>query len=798
MACIPTGGPRVLMTILIGCMIGFVAWAMAQGIVRLLHFHIATVQGFVTRGDYGTLWGFQFGWALAWGLVATLLVVVWHPPAGGSGVPETIGYLNGVDIKEIISVRTFIVKFLSCLCINASGLPVGAEGPIIHLGAMIGGGLSQGRSRIFLQSCGGDVWKRFRLSDYRRDFTTAGVAGGVSAAYGAPLGALIFAMEEVSSSWGPHLTVLIFMAGLCSALTAQMLNSAVAENFGSLQHTSLVDKAQAGPSNVLTLGIFPVAVLVGLVGGAAATGWTMLHATCFRLRSKFVTKFPKRRVAEVVVLLLLYPSACLGLLLHDQCSPVRDAFSANVKSRLLQGACPDGWYSPTSSLLLSTLGDRLVLLLSTDSLGLFPARALLIALALFWSVSLVATGSAVCPGMTMPALLQGAFIGRLIGVLLAQQNLAPADPGVVALIGAAAFFSGVSRQVLSVSIILLEIGGDVAYLFPLMLCSTVAKALADSASHSLYHTLIELKCIPFLPAELTVKHQHLIFVRDVMSDDVVTLPMVVKVRDLVQFLAHAKNTHHGFPVVVSRRTLREHARRRTKRMHDLAQAQDSSSSLNSSSSYSSRFKNSVNSLISKTHQDRPRVTADLFSFSDVEMSEKKTLAPPCSNPLVHVLEARGSSAAPDNLSLEFEDELVFGGLITRAQLNILMQFPSVFQDDQTTCDLSVKGAKILSLDRYLKMQDDLYFKSKKDQGIADSDMDKYLDLTPYVDPSAVSVTEDSTISMAYTLFKSVMLRHLVVLNAFGNVVGLLTRHDLLGHRITERYRARQGLSISVQ
>ena len=71
-------------------------------------------------------WFFAVGWSVCWAVLASLLVVVGHPPASGSGVPEVIGYLNGVDIKEIISIRTFVVKLFSCIFINISGLPVGA------------------------------------------------------------------------------------------------------------------------------------------------------------------------------------------------------------------------------------------------------------------------------------------------------------------------------------------------------------------------------------------------------------------------------------------------------------------------------------------------------------------------------------------------------------------------------------------------------------------------------------------------------------------------------------------------
>ena len=56
------------------------------------------------------------------------------PAAGGSGLPELIAYLNGTNVRRIFSLKTYVVKFISCLLAVASGLPVGPEGPMIALG----------------------------------------------------------------------------------------------------------------------------------------------------------------------------------------------------------------------------------------------------------------------------------------------------------------------------------------------------------------------------------------------------------------------------------------------------------------------------------------------------------------------------------------------------------------------------------------------------------------------------------------------------------------------------------------
>lgn len=101
--------------------------------------------------------------------------------------------------------RTSAIKFLSCaLCVGA-GLPVGPEGPMIFLGAALGGLVSQGststklirneqfRAKVdgVLTSMGKWAWpfKRFRNRGDQRDFMTAGCAAGVAAAFGSPVGA---------------------------------------------------------------------------------------------------------------------------------------------------------------------------------------------------------------------------------------------------------------------------------------------------------------------------------------------------------------------------------------------------------------------------------------------------------------------------------------------------------------------------------------------------------------------------------------------------------------------------------
>ncbi|CAL1547935.1 unnamed protein product, partial [Lymnaea stagnalis] len=69
-------------------------------------------------------------------------------------------------------------------------------------------------------------FERFKNPGDKRNFITAGVAAGVSAAFGAPVGGLLFCMEEVSSFWTKTLALQIFFCCIIATSTFDIFNSA--------------------------------------------------------------------------------------------------------------------------------------------------------------------------------------------------------------------------------------------------------------------------------------------------------------------------------------------------------------------------------------------------------------------------------------------------------------------------------------------------------------------------------------------------------------------------------------------
>jgi H+/Cl- antiporter ClcA len=89
------------------------------------------------------------------------------------------------------------VQILGSIGSVAGGLIVGKEGPLVHVGACIASILGQGGSVRY-----GMTWKwlRYLKNDRdRRDLVTCGAAAGVAAAFRAPVGGVLFALEEVTS-----------------------------------------------------------------------------------------------------------------------------------------------------------------------------------------------------------------------------------------------------------------------------------------------------------------------------------------------------------------------------------------------------------------------------------------------------------------------------------------------------------------------------------------------------------------------------------------------------------------------
>jgi hypothetical protein len=87
------------------------------------------------------------------------------------------------------------------------------------------------------------------------------------------------------------------------------------------------------------------------------------------------------------------------------------------------------------------------------------------------------------------------------------------------------------RLTIAIAVIMVEISDDVHMLLPVLVAIMVAKWVADAATHSIYHTLLEVKCVPFLVHEPASKFSlDLLPISCAMRSPVVCLELHMKVR----------------------------------------------------------------------------------------------------------------------------------------------------------------------------------------------------------------------------------------------------------------------------
>jgi Chloride channel protein EriC len=162
-----------------GCLVGIVAAAF-----RLAIDH--GYAGFVMFAATADAYGFP-GWLaapLAGAVLVTLAVFLtrrFAPEAAGSGIQYIEGTMKGV-LPPIRWRRIVPVKFASGLAAMSAGLVLGREGPSIHLGGAIGAMI-------------GHV---ARVSDeHRHALSAAGAGAGLTVAFNAPVGGILFVAEEM-------------------------------------------------------------------------------------------------------------------------------------------------------------------------------------------------------------------------------------------------------------------------------------------------------------------------------------------------------------------------------------------------------------------------------------------------------------------------------------------------------------------------------------------------------------------------------------------------------------------------
>ncbi|NXG89571.1 CLCB protein, partial [Stercorarius parasiticus] len=450
---------RWLLMGLIGTAVGILGFLIHQIIDSLIKLKWDLVENYLqvskrsnlylSTGQDGNIhmtWLCALGFGLAMVVLSSGSALLICPAGSPCGLPEIIGYLNGTSIRHLFNIKTFLGTFVSCVLAVASGLFCGPEGPMIHLGALLGCGLSQLQSDtlgIHLP-----IFTRFRNSADKRGFITAGAGAGIASVFRAPIGGLLFTLEEVSSFWDIRLAWQTFFCCLMATFTMDLLSSSLCGfvyrgHFGFFEAEKRILFWNLLDMNILA---FIPTILLGMLGGLLGALFVSLNIKINKLRMRFFNSIPKLSLRKTSKLQMRTTTYYIFTLLMFCISP----------HLLLCVAA--------AALLIENGKQGIAYLFKRGTHEEFGYASLCTALAFYFILSCWTAGSAVASGLVIPMLYTGALYGRIIGLILVsifgvQTNEYGAwiDPGLFAAIGAASFFSGVSRLTISLTVIMVSI-----------------------------------------------------------------------------------------------------------------------------------------------------------------------------------------------------------------------------------------------------------------------------------------------------------------------------------------------------
>lgn len=396
--------------------------------------------------------------------------------AAGSGVAEVRVILSGFVLHGFLGLKTLIVKTAALVLSVASGLSLGKEGPYVHIATCVG----NIACRLFS--------KYDRNDAKRREVLSAAAAAGVAVAFGAPLGGVLFGLEEVAYFFPAKTLFRTFFCCITAALTLKFLNPYGTHKIVMFQVRYVVDW------EYFELGSF---MLVGVLGGAAGA----LFIKASRHWAKGFRGIPVIKAHPLLeVVLVALVTALVGYwnvltklpvakLLYNLAAPC-DERDNNLDNL---GICP------------STIEEIPPVLLTLFSAFLIKGM-----------LTIITFGIKVPAGIYVPSMVVGGLLGRLIGHLVQWSVMATRtwsiwgtcplvgeatciQPGVYGLIAAGSTMCGVTRLSVTLAVILFELTGSLDYVLPFSLAILVAKWTADAIEPlSIYDLLTEMNSYPFL------------------------------------------------------------------------------------------------------------------------------------------------------------------------------------------------------------------------------------------------------------------------------------------------------------
>ncbi|KAF2996084.1 hypothetical protein E8E13_004568 [Curvularia kusanoi] len=454
---------------------------------------------------------------------ASLLVREFSPYAKHSGIPEIKTVLGGFVIRHFLGGWTLVTKTLGLCLAVASGLWLGKEGPLVHVACC--------SANLFMKLFGNVNGNEAR----KREVLSAAAAAGISVAFGAPVGGVLFSLEQLSYYFPDKTMWSSFVCAMVAAVTLQAFNP--------FRTGKLVLYQVTYHSGWHDFEMVPFAFL-GILGGLYGGLFIKLNMSIASWRER--RAYLKGPVTEVVI--VSFVTALINF-------PIK--FMRAQASELVY-------------ILFAECAD-----LTEDTLGLCKSGkantgviALLLISALLGIVLAGFTfGLQIPAGIILPSMAIGGLYGRAVGLSVevfqaafpqlfifgsCEPDRPCVTPGTYAIVGAASALAGTTRMTVSIVVIMFELTGALTYVLPIMIAVMISKWIGDAISpRGIYESWIHFKGYPFLDN----RDDNGSSIPDVPAAQVMTriedLTTITATGHTIQTLRELLQTHRfrGFPVI---------------------------------------------------------------------------------------------------------------------------------------------------------------------------------------------------------------------------------------------------------
>ena len=411
--------------------------------------------------------------AVAGGLIVGT-IARWAPIIRGHGIPEA---MEAVLTKQSrIAPRTAVAKPLSAAIAIGTGGPFGAEGPIIVTGGAIGSLLGQ----VIPVS-----------PSERKILLAAGAAAGMAATFGAPLAAVVLAIELLLFEFSTRALVpLVVASSIAGGMHAVLFSNGPlfvvpTHHFAGL--SQLPFYAALG----LACGLLAVTINKGLF--VIEAGFRRLPVSPFWLPAIGALGFASVGLIEPRVLGVGY----------DQISEV--------------------------------LSGRL----AVETLAVLAIAKL----CAWW----MALASGTSGGTLAPILLISGSFGALLGHAAAQIPGANVSPGAFALVAMAATFGASTRATFTSIVFMFELTRDYNAILPLMLATVIASLVAIAFMRDSIMTEKLTRRGLRVPSDYHADVLHTTVVGEIMTTNVVTVHHTTQIGEVAN--RFQTNGHGAYPVI---------------------------------------------------------------------------------------------------------------------------------------------------------------------------------------------------------------------------------------------------------